>query len=41
MNGTSPKPHDHHQAMPHPADGSVTRHEQHGMTGHAGLAATR
>ena len=36
MNGTSPKPHDHHHAIPQPADVSVTRHEQHGMTGHAG-----
>ena len=38
MNGTSPKPHDHHHAVPQPADVSVTRHEQHGMTGHAGHA---
>src|SRR6188508_3124808 len=38
MNGTSPKPHDHHHAIPQPADVSVTRHEQHGMTGHAGHA---
>ena len=36
MNGTSPEPHDHHHAMPQPADVSVTGHEQHGMTGHAG-----
>src|SRR4026208_1702149 len=36
MNGTSPAPHDHHHSMPHPAEVSVTGHEQHGMTGHAG-----
>jgi len=38
VNGTSPTPHDHHHAVPQPADVSVTRHEQHGMTGHAGHA---
>jgi Cu2+-exporting ATPase len=38
MNGTSPKPHDHDHAVPQPADISVTRHERHGMTGHAGHA---
>jgi P-type E1-E2 ATPase len=36
MNGTSPEPHDHHHAMPHPADVSATGHEKHGMTGHTG-----
>src|SRR5512144_779823 len=36
MNATSPEPHDHHHARPHPADASVTSHEEHGTTGHAG-----
>ena len=36
MNGTSPAPHDHHHAMPQPADLPITGHEQHGMTGHVG-----
>ena len=39
MNGTSPTPHDHHHAMPHPADVPVTGHEQHGMSGHTGHSA--
>jgi Cu2+-exporting ATPase len=36
MNATSPEPHDHHHARPHPADVSVTGHEAHGLTAHAG-----
>jgi len=35
MNATSPEPHDHHHAMPHPADASATGHNEHGMTGRA------
>jgi Cu2+-exporting ATPase len=36
MNGTSPEPHDHDRALPHPADVSRKGHEQHGAMGHAG-----
>src|SRR5688572_27254279 len=36
MNATSPEPHEHQHAMPHPADVSVAAHDEHGMTGHVG-----
>ena len=36
MNAISPEPHDHHHAMPHPTDVSVSGHDEHGMTGHGG-----
>jgi Cu2+-exporting ATPase len=36
MNATSPKPHDHHQAVPHAADMPGGGHDQHGTTGQAG-----
>ena len=36
MNATSPEPHEHQHAMPHPADVSVAGHDEHGMTGQVG-----
>jgi Cu2+-exporting ATPase len=36
MNRTSPEPHVHYHAMPHPIDGSVAGCEKHGMTEHTG-----
>ena len=39
MNANSPEPREHDHAMPHPADASVTGHDQPGMTGHAGHGA--